>query len=250
MQPARPADPCAGPAGPDRERIVPESDSEVIRRVLRGETAAFEVLVRRYQQTIFRLTRRMTRNLEDAQDLAQDAFVQAYRSLAGFHGQASFSTWLYRIAVNLCLNHLRATRREDPMEVDGNLPDVRGDALDGLLAAERDRALAAAIETLPPQQRATLTLRAYQGLGHREIAEILGCAEGTAKANYFHAVRALQRKLDTLPQRGEHRREHGGSGLPDSGWGGRPDGALPGGSAPRTGGQDRERGDDELRQHS
>jgi len=186
----------AEPPGPDRELAVSQSDFEVIRRVLHGETAAFELLVRRYQQTILRLTQRMTRNVEDAEDLAQDAFVQAYRSLASFHGQSSFSTWLYRIAVNLCLNHRRATRREDPMEVNGNVPDAREDSLARLLAAERDRALAAAIEELPPQQRATLTLRVYQGLGHREIAEILDCAEGTAKANYFHAIRTLQRKLD------------------------------------------------------
>jgi RNA polymerase sigma-70 factor (ECF subfamily) len=186
----------AEPPGPDRELAVSQSDFEVIRRVLHGETAAFELLVRRYQQTILRLTQRMTRNVEDAEDLAQDAFVQAYRSLASFHGQSSFSTWLYRIAVNLCLNHRRATRREDPMEVNGNVPDAREDSLARLLAAERDRALAAAIEELPPQQRATLTLRVYQGLGHREIAEILDCAEGTAKANYFHAIRTLHRKLD------------------------------------------------------
>jgi len=180
---------------------VSQSDFEVIGRVLNGETAAFEVLVRRYQRTIFRLTQRMTRNAEDAADLAQDAFVQAYRSLASFHGQSSFSTWLYRIAVNICLNHLRATRREDPGEVDGNVPDVRPDSLATLLAAERDRALAAAIEELPPQQRATLTLRVYQGLSHRDIAEVLDCAEGTAKANYFHAIRTLQRKLDALRRR-------------------------------------------------
>ena len=172
-----------------------QSDFEVIRRVLDGETTAFDLLVRQYQPTIFRLARRMTRNAEDARDLTQEAFVQAYRSLAGFHGQSSFSTWLYRIAVNLCLNHLKAIRRGDPVEVDGSHPDVREDALTTLVTAERDRALAAAIEELPPQQRATLTLRVYQGLSHREIAEILECAEGTAKANYFHAIRALQRKL-------------------------------------------------------
>ncbi len=179
-----------------------ESDFDVIGRVLHGETAAFEVLVRRYQPMILRLTQRMTRNVEDAEDLAQDAFIQAYRSLASFHRQSSFSTWLYRIAVNLCLNRLKASRREGPLAVDGNIPDAQGDSLAGLLAAERERALAAAIEELPPQQRATLTLRVYQGLSHREIAEILDCAEGTAKANYFHAIRTLQRKLDGLRIRG------------------------------------------------
>jgi RNA polymerase sigma-70 factor, ECF subfamily len=185
------------PGLPDRpgERIVSQSDFEVIRRVLDGETAAFDLLVRRYQETIFRLAQRMTRNAEDARDLTQEAFVQAYRSLGGFQGQSAFSTWLYRIAVNLCLNHLKAVRREDPAEVNGSHPDVRQDALSSLLTAERDRALAAAIEELPPQQRATLTLRVHQGLSHREIADVLQCAEGTAKANYFHAVRALQKKL-------------------------------------------------------
>jgi RNA polymerase sigma-70 factor, ECF subfamily len=176
---------------------VPQSDLEVIRRVLDGETAAYELLVRRYQQTIFRLAQRMTRNAEDARDLAQEAFVQAYRSLAGFRGHSGFSTWLYRIAMNLCLSHLKATRREDPVEVDA-AADSRDDSLTALLADERDRALAAAIEQLPPQQRATLTLRVHQGLSHREIAEVLDCAEGTAKANYFHAIRTLQRRLEAF----------------------------------------------------
>jgi RNA polymerase sigma-70 factor (ECF subfamily) len=177
---------------------VSQPDFEVIRQVLDGETAAFELLVLRYQQTIFRLAQRMTRNVEDAKDITQEAFVQAYRCLGSFQGQSSFSTWLYRIAVNLCLNRLKASRREDPVEVDGNLPDAREGALATLLASERDRALAAAIGELPPQQRATLTLRVYQGLSHREIAQALDCAEGTAKANYFHAIRTLQRKLEAF----------------------------------------------------
>ena len=172
-----------------------QPDFEVIQRVLAGETAAFDGLVRQYQQEIYRLTYRMTRNAEDAKDLAQETFVRAYRSLGTFRGQSRISTWLYRIAVNLCLNHLESSARQDPAEVDERLPDARADSLSALLVDERDRALAEAIETLPPQQKATLTLRVQQGLGHREIAEILECSEGTAKANYFHAVRALQRKL-------------------------------------------------------
>jgi len=175
-----------------------QPDFEVIQRVLAGETAAFDGLVHQYQQEIYRLAYRMTRNAEDAKDLAQETFVQAYRSLGTFRGQSRFSTWLYRIAVNLCLNHLKSSARRDPAEVDERLPDARADSLSVLLADERDRALAEAIETLPPQQKATLTLRVQQGLGHREIAEILECSEGTAKANYFHAVRALQRKLEAF----------------------------------------------------
>jgi RNA polymerase sigma-70 factor (ECF subfamily) len=181
---------------------VSQADFEVIRRVLEGETGAFDVLVRRHQQTIFRLACRMTRNVEDARDIAQEAFVQAYRSLGSFQRQSSFSTWLYRIAMNLCLNHLKATAREDPTEVDAALPDGREDSLMAIVRDERDQALAAAIKELPPQQRATLTLRVYQGLSHREIAEVLDCAEGTAKANYFHAVRALQVKLGAFRDTG------------------------------------------------
>ena len=182
---------------------MPQPDSEVIQRVLAGETAAFDVLVRQYQQDIYRLTYRMTRNGEDAKDLAQEAFVQAYRSLGTFRGQSRFSTWLYRIVMNLCLNHLKATAREDPAEVHGQQADPRVDSLGLLLADERDRAVAQAIEALPPQQKATLTLRVHQGLSHKEIAQILECSEGTAKANYFHAVRALQRRLAAFRDSGE-----------------------------------------------
>ena len=172
-----------------------QPDIEAVQRVLAGDTEAFAVLVQQYQLEIFRLTYRMTRNAEDAKDLSQEAFVQAYRALGSFRGQSRFSTWLYRIAVNLCLNHLKAAAREDPAGLNGDLADSRTDALDVLLADERDRAVAAAVQTLPPQQKATLVLRVQQGLSHREIAEILDCSEGTAKANYFHAVRALQRGL-------------------------------------------------------
>jgi RNA polymerase sigma-70 factor (ECF subfamily) len=175
--------------------MLQQPDFEVIQRVLAGDRAAFDILVRQYQQSTYRLAFRMTRNPEDAKDLAQEAFVQAYRSLGGFQQRSSFSTWLYRITVNLCLNHLKAAGRTDPAEVDGSLADQRPDSLFVLMTDERDQALEAAIETLPPQQKATLTLRVHQGLSHREIADILDCSEGTAKANYFHAVRALQRKL-------------------------------------------------------
>ena len=175
-----------------------QSDSEVIQRVLGGDRAAFDVLVLQYQERIYWLAYRLTRNTEDARDLAQEAFVQAYRSLGNFQQRSSFSTWLYRIAMNLCLNHLKSTGRMDPAEIAGSVSDQRPNSLEAVLTDERDRALAAAIEALPPQQKATLTLRVHQGLSHREIAEVLECSEGTAKANYFHAIRALQRKLQML----------------------------------------------------
>ncbi len=178
------------------------SDFEVIRQVLDGDREAFGILVRQHEQSIYRLVYRMTHNAEDARDLAQETFLHAYRALGTFQRQASFATWLYRIAMNLCLNHRKAAARQDPAEVGDRLADDRPDSLEALLTAERDRALAAAIQALPPQQRATLTLRVHQGLSHREIAEVLECAEGTAKANYFHAVRALQRQLREFQESG------------------------------------------------
>ncbi len=172
-----------------------QTDFDIIDRCLAGDAAAFDHLVRKYQRDVYQLAYRITRNGEDARDLAQDAFVQAYRSLKAFQRKSSFYTWLYRITVNLCLNHLKGAARMDPGEVDDRVPDAREDALDVLARGERDRAVADAIATLPPQQRATLTLRVHHGLSHREIAEVLDCSEGTAKANYFHAVRGLRARL-------------------------------------------------------
>jgi RNA polymerase sigma-70 factor (ECF subfamily) len=172
-----------------------QTDFDIIDRCLAGDEGAFDHLVRKYQRDVYQLAYRITRNGEDAKDLAQDAFVQAYRSLKGFQRKSGFYTWLYRITVNLCLNHLKGAARVDPAEVDERVPDAREDALDVLTRDERDHAVARAIAGLPPQQRATLTLRVHQGLSHKEIAEVLDCSEGTAKANYFHAVRGLQARL-------------------------------------------------------
>lgn len=173
-----------------------ETDFDIIDRCLAGEDGAFDELVRRYQRDIYRLAYRICRNAEDAKDLGQDAFVQAYRSLGSFQRRSSFYTWLYRITVNLCLNYKKIASRVDAAEVgDDRVVDGREDALDLLARDERERAVADAIATLPPQQRATLTLRVHKGLSHKEIAEILDCSEGTAKANYFHAVRGLQARL-------------------------------------------------------
>lgn len=178
-----------------------QTDFDIIDRCLAGDRRAFDDLVRKYQRDVYQLAYRITRNGEDAKDLAQDAFVQAHRSLQSFQRKSSFYTWLYRITVNLCLNHLKGAARMDPGEVGDRVPDAREDALDTLAREERDRAVAEAISTLPPQQRATLTLRVHHGLSHKEIAEVLECSEGTAKANYFHAVRGLQARLARFRER-------------------------------------------------
>lgn len=175
--------------------MAQQTDLDLIDRCLAGDDAAFDLLVHRYQRQVYQLAYRIARNGEDAKDLAQDAFVQAYRSLKTFQRKSSFYTWLYRITVNLCLNYRKAASRMDPTEVHDRVPDARADPLERLAREERDRAVADAIAALPPQQRATLTLRVHHGLSHKAIAEILECSEGTAKANFFHAVRGLQARL-------------------------------------------------------
>ncbi len=174
-----------------------EADFELIDRFLQGDGTAFDELVRKRQREVYNLAYRMTRNAEDARDVSQEAFLQVYRNLSRFDRRSSLSTWLYRIVVNLCLNHLSRGSRALYAAVDQQPDPV--DLSEGSLARleERERAdaLARAIETLPPQQRASLTLRVHHHLAHREIADILGVSEATAKVHYFHAVQALRRKL-------------------------------------------------------
>jgi len=174
-----------------------EADFGLIDRFLQGDAAAFDELVRRRQREVYNLAYRMTRNAEDARDLSQEAFIQVYRNLDRFDRRSSLSTWVYRIVVNLCLNHLNRGSRSRAPSVDEQpeIADPSRGSLAQLEEKERQDALARAIETLPPQQRASLTLRVHHQLPHGEIAEILGISEATAKVHYFHAVRALRGKL-------------------------------------------------------
>ena len=180
-----------------------EADFGLIDRFLQGDGTAFDELVRKRQREVYNLAYRMTRNAEDARDLSQEAFLQVYRNLNRFDRRSSLSTWLYRIVVNLCLNHLNRGSRA-PYPVADQQPEVADPSegsLERLQEKERQDALARAIETLPPQQRASLTLRVHHQLSHREIAEILGVSEATAKVHYFHAVKALRGKLGHLRDR-------------------------------------------------
>lgn len=174
-----------------------EADFELIDRFLGGDGAAFDELVHRRQREVYNLAYRMTRNAEDARDLSQEAFLQVYRNLNRFDRRSRLSTWLYRIVMNLCLNHLnRGSRSRFPsVNEQVDVADPSEGSLGRLEEKERQEALARAIETLPPQQRASMTLRVHHQLPHGEIAEILGISEATAKVHYFHAVQALRRKL-------------------------------------------------------
>lgn len=171
-----------------------EPDEALLTRLRAGDASAFEVVVRTYERNLYRLAYRFTRNVEDAKDVAQEAFLRAYRALSRFDGRSSLYTWLYRITLNLCLNHRRGRGPEETVEA-GGLADPTPGALEALAEAERQAAVAAAIASLPPQQRATVILRVQEGLPHKAIAEILECSEGTVKANFFHAVRNLRTRL-------------------------------------------------------
>ena len=170
-----------------------EAERDAIAACRRGEREAFDALVARYQRTIYRLCYRYVNNHEDANDLAQEAFLKAWRAIASFRGESAFSTWLYRIAVNACLN-LRALRRPGAQELaEDSLADPRPGAEAEVERDDEARRVREAVSRLPDQQRATLILKIYHDLTHEEVAEILGSTVGTVKANLFHALANLRR---------------------------------------------------------
>jgi RNA polymerase sigma-70 factor (ECF subfamily) len=173
------------------------SDEELVRTCVAGDRAAFDVLVARHQRQVYRLCYRFVGNHEDASELAQDAFVRAYRALRKFEQTAKFTTWLHRISVNVCLNRLAlktpkhaSLKNEDAMPAPGESADA------AVLREERAAKVRAAITRLPAKQRATLILRAYHEMPHDEIAKILGNSVGAVKANFFHALANLRKLLD------------------------------------------------------
>lgn len=170
-----------------------EEDREAVLACQRGEREAFDRLVERYQRDVYRLCYRYVNNHHDANDLAQEAFLRAYRAIAKFRGESSFSTWLYRIAVNACLN-FKASRRASE-ELSDTLADGREPVEGRVLRDERARAVREAVARLPEKQRATLILKVYHDLTHEEVARIVGASVGTVKANLFHAMGNLKKML-------------------------------------------------------
>ena len=175
-------------------------DAELLGRLLRGEEAAFDELMALHGREVYRLAYRITGGAAEADDVAQETFVKAWQALRGFRGEASLRTWLLKIAANLSLNVVQSARvaRRDPVEVERRVSAVPAAAEVELLARERWERLGPAIRGLPERQRTTLILRVDQGLMFKEIARMMGCTTGTAKANFFHAVAALRRQLEDL----------------------------------------------------
>lgn len=186
----------------------PETDAELVARVQRGDKRAFDLLVRKYQQRIMALISRYLRNRAEIADVAQEAFIKAYRALPNFRGDSQFYTWLYRIAINSAKNHLAAqSRRPQTATVDGlepeQLADLAGQTDNAsperlLLTAELKREIDGAIAELPEELRTALLLREIDGLSYEEIAEVMECPIGTVRSRIFRARDAVDRRIAPL----------------------------------------------------
>src|SRR5277367_5737966 len=184
-------------------------DTSLIREAQQGNRAAFEVLVRHYDQSVLRLALHLTGSETDAQDVYQEAFLKAYKNLGSFRFECSFYTWIYRIVTNLCLDHLRkrTVRKEDaPVATDssGESYDVLDRVPDGRSGANPERDLmrrelggqiSRALQKLTPRERMVFELKHYHGLKLRTVGEVLNTTEETAKNTLFRATQKLRGAL-------------------------------------------------------
>lgn len=185
----------------DRAGLEVLDDAALVAASVAGHREAFDVIVERHRRAVYQVCYRFVSHHEDASDLSQEAFVRAWRGLKNFKGDAALSTWLYRIAVNVCLNRVAVkTLATEPLDSPDRFTDGREEHADArLLREERAAAVRKAIAALPKTQRATLILRAYHDLPHQQIAEILGSSVGAVKANFFHALANLAKQLGRMP---------------------------------------------------
>jgi len=175
------------------------TDEQLIAKVLAGDQAAYTILVERHSNLVYAIVSRIVLNEADADDVAQEAFVRAYHALPRFRGDSKFSSWLYRIAVNRSLTHLKRKKRRaaalDPTtgaraEVEASLGAPPEDPHEAVLREERRAAVRAAVAQLPPRYRAVVTLFYLEERNYKEVAEILGIPMGTLKT-HLHRARAL-----------------------------------------------------------
>jgi len=196
--PDAPADPVPSPA--------PLEEMELVKRARKGELTAYDELVRRYQERIYATIYHMTANHEDANDLAQEAFIKAFRALRSFKGGSSFYTWVYRIAVNKTINFLKQRRSRVHMSL--NDLDFNAEHDPDLVALVSDKTprreatltelqekLNTAMQKLSEPHRLVVTLHDVQGLSHEEVAKIMDCNIGTVRSRLFYARQQLQAYL-------------------------------------------------------
>ena len=176
-----------------------------MQRAVDGDSAAFEALVERYQQQVFNLALRMVASRADAEDLAQEAFIRTWRALPSFHQSAQFSTWLYRLTSNICIDFLRAQKRkktisltmlQDDEDKQWDLPDGGPLPEQRMIDREEREALGRAFQSLDPDYRQVLTLRIVNGCSYQEIGEILNLPEGTVKSRLSRARDQLRKKMN------------------------------------------------------
>lgn len=185
-----------------------DTDEQLVVRVQQGDKRAFDLLVLKYQHKVMSLISRYVSDSAEVQDVAQEAFIKAYRAISRFRGDSAFFTWLYRIAANTAKNYLVARGRRPPgsdidaedaefLEMGGALKDV--DSPDEQLAAgELREVVEATIKALPEDLRAALTLREYDGLSYEEIAAVMECPVGTVRSRIFRAREAVDKQVERL----------------------------------------------------
>jgi len=184
-----------------------ESDAGIVAQVLAGDRDAFRVVVERHSHSLFRLAYRMTGNEQDAEEVVQETFLRAYRRLNRFEARSSFSTWLYRIAVNCSLDFSRKRRQLDERQLAPNpeLPDPveslastdpSADRL--VMSAEVRRKVEATMNELTEKEKAAFVLRHYEGMSIEEVARAMGLRANAAKNNIFRAVQKLRRALEPV----------------------------------------------------
>ena len=188
----------------DAVGVVGLTDEELVARSMGGDPESFNQLIKRWEKPIYALAYRTIGREDDARDVVQETFLRAFRGLSGFKGQAKFSSWLYRITLNLCRDWMRRQRRApvvvtpdgvDLVELAGESEDVEtADA-----AVERkdlSRAIARAMTALPEEQRAAIVLKEYHGLTFQEIADLLGCPLSTVKTRLYQGLTVLRKELE------------------------------------------------------
>ena len=185
---------------PKKRRGAGLSEADAIEKAKQGDAEAFEVLYNLHKRRVYSLCLRMTGNTADAEDLAQEAFLQLFRKIATFRGESAFSTWLHRMAVNVVLMQLRkkglpVVPLEETVETEEETPKKELGATDTKLAGSLDRLqLERAIDRLPPGYRSIFVLHDVEGFEHNEIAEIVGCSIGNSKSQ-LHKARLKMRDL-------------------------------------------------------
>lgn len=170
----------------------PDDDAQVVTRCLRGDAAAFEILVERYHRVLYTVALRMLGNSEDARDATQEAFVKAYERLGTYNSEFRFFSWLYRIVTNECLNAIRGRKRQVPVPDD---LEATGGPLEAYETRERRQRVQQALSTLTPEQREVVALRHFAGLSYDEMAQAIGVPAKTVKSRLYSARQLLGQRL-------------------------------------------------------